>query len=132
MPTSRICSIASFACRERLDADGNRTPPASKWVSAFALSSTQTNHDQGAFQITDNQLDFAIEGDGFFKVTTGQGSFYTRAGNFNINANNQLVMGSATQGWVLDPNINIPSEATNVVIAANGEVSYRTTDLNRR
>jgi flagellar basal-body rod protein FlgG len=111
-----------------LDADGNRTATGIEVGLGTRVSSTQTNHGQGAMQITNNPLDIAIEGEGFFKVTTSQGSFYTRAGNFNINANNQLVMGSATQGWVLDPNINIPEEATEVVIAANGEVSYRTTD----
>jgi flagellar basal-body rod protein FlgG len=79
-------------------------------------------------QITNNSLDLAIEGEGFFKVQTGSGSFYTRAGNFGINANGQLVLGSATQGWVLDPSVTIPQEAVEVVIATNGEVSYRTTD----
>jgi flagellar basal-body rod protein FlgG len=111
-----------------LDADGNRTATGIEVGLGTRVSSTQTNHGQGAMQITNNPLDLAIEGKGFFKVTTGQGSFYTRAGNFNINANNQLVMGSATQGWVLDPNINIPEEATDVVVAVNGEVSYRTSD----
>lgn len=111
-----------------LDADGNRTSTGIEVGLGTRVSSTQTNHGQGAMQITNNPLDMAVEGDGFFKVTTGQGSFYTRAGNFGINANGQLVLGSATQGWVLDPNINIPEEATDVVVAANGEVSYRTTD----
>ena len=111
-----------------LDADGNRTSTGIEVGLGTRVSSTQTNYGQGAMQITNNPLDFAIEGDGFFKVTTGQGSYYTRAGNFGINANGQLVMGSATQGWVLDPQINIPEEATEVVVAANGEVSYRTTD----
>jgi flagellar basal-body rod protein FlgG len=111
-----------------LDADGNRTSTGIEVGLGTRVSSTQTNYGQGAMQITNNPLDLAIEGDGFFKVTTGQGSYYTRAGNFGINANGQLVMGSATQGWVLDPQINIPEEATEVVVAANGEVSYRTTD----
>lgn len=111
-----------------LDADGNRTSTGIEVGLGTRVSSTQTNHGQGAMQITNNPLDLAIEGDGFFKVTTGNGSFYTRAGDFGVNAEGQLVMGSATQGWVLDPNINIPPEAVDVVIAANGEVSYRTSD----
>jgi flagellar basal-body rod protein FlgG len=111
-----------------LDSDGNRTSTGIEVGLGTRVSSTQTNYTQGAMQITNNPLDMAIEGDGFFKVTTGQGSYYTRAGNFGINANGQIVMGSATQGWVLDPQINIPQEATEVVVADNGEVSYRTTD----
>jgi flagellar basal-body rod protein FlgG len=73
----------------------------------------------------------AIEGNGFFKVTTGTGSYYTRSGNFNLNDVGQIVMGSATQGWVLDPTITIPQQAVDVVIATNGEVSYRTADQNQ-
>ncbi len=106
----------------------NRTSTGIEVGLGTRVSSTQTNHGQGAMQITNNPLDLAIEGEGFFKVTTGTGSYYTRAGNFGINANGQLVMGSATQGWVLDPQINIPQEAVEVVVATNGEVSYRTSD----
>ncbi|MDZ4657575.1 MAG: flagellar basal-body rod protein FlgG [Bythopirellula sp.] len=114
-----------------LDADGNRTSTGIEVGLGTRVSSTQTNHEQGAFQVTNNPLDVAVEGDGFFKVTTSNGSFYTRAGDFGINESGQLVMGSATQGWVLDPEITIPQEATDIVIASNGEVSYRTTDQNQ-
>lgn len=113
-----------------LDADGNRTSTGIEVGLGTRVSSTQTNHGQGAMQVTNNPLDLAIEGNGFFKVTTGTGSYYTRAGNFGINANGDLVLGSATQGWVLDPQINIPNNAVEVVVAPNGEVSYRTSDQN--
>ncbi len=111
-----------------LDADGNRTSTGIEVGLGTRVSSTQTNHGQGAMQITNNPLDLAIEGEGFFKVTTGNGSFYSRAGNFGINANGQLVLGSATQGWVLDPQVTVPQDAVEVVVASNGEVSYRTSD----
>jgi len=88
------------------------------------VSSTQTNHVQGAMQATENPLDLAIEGDGFFKVSTGNGDFYSRAGNFGINANGALVLGSAHKGWVLDPQINIPQDAVDVSIGSDGTVEY--------
>lgn len=47
---------------------------------------------------------------------------FTRAGNLDINANGQLVMGSAHMGRLLDPPIQIPEDATALVINANGEV----------
>jgi flagellar basal-body rod protein FlgG len=60
-------------------------------------------------------------------VTDPAGGFlYTRAGNFGINAQNQLVLGSAQTGWVLDPAINIPQEAVDVVVTTDGQVQYRT------
>jgi len=108
-----------------LDADGNITPTGIEVGLGVRVGSTQSDHDQGAFQNTGNQLDFAIEGDGFFQVQGQNGEqLYTRAGNFNINANNQLVLGSAHTGFLLDPNIVIPQEAINVTVTADGQVQF--------
>ena len=79
-------------------------------------------------QTTQNPLDFAIEGRGFFKVTAGSNTYYSRAGNFGINEQGQLVLGSAHTGWVLDPNVTIPENAVDVTVSTNGDVQYRTTD----
>ena len=74
-------------------------------------------------------MDFAIQGRGFFSVTDPSGDFlYTRAGNFGINANQQLVLGSANTGWIVDPPVSIPQEAVDVVVTADGLVQYRTSD----
>lgn len=112
-----------------LDADGNLTSTGIEVGLGTRVSSTQTNHGQGAMQATENPLDMAIEGRGFFKVTDPNGGFlYTRAGNFGINANGQLVLGSAQKGWVLDPAVNIPQDAVDVVVTSDGQVQYRTSD----
>lgn len=50
-----------------------------------------TQHIQGSLRTTENPFDFAIQGDGFFVVTTPNGERYTRDGAFAINNNNQLV-----------------------------------------
>jgi len=110
-----------------LDADGNLTSTGIEVGLGTRVSSTQTNHTQGSMQTTENPLDLAIEGDGFFKVSTAaNGDFYSRAGNFGINAVGDLVLGSAHTGWVLDPPINIPEEAINVTISGDGTVEYNT------
>jgi flagellar basal-body rod protein FlgG len=110
-----------------LDSDGSITSTGVEVGLGTRVSSTQTNHTQGAMQTTNNPLDLAVEGKGFFRVTDPQGgNLYTRAGNFGIDANNRLVMGSATTGWVLDPNIQIPPEATNIVVTSDGQVQYST------
>ena len=111
------------------DADGSITSTGVEIGLGTRVSSTQTNHTQGAMQTTSNPLDFAIEGRGFFQVQDpAGGSLYTRAGNFGINAQNQLVLGSAQTGWILEPSINIPPEAVDVVVTADGQVQYRTAD----
>lgn len=80
-------------------------------------------------QTTGNTFDFAIQGRGFFKVSDPSGDFlYSRAGNFGVNATGQLVLGSAFTGWVLDPAVTIPENAVDVVVTADGQVQYRTTD----
>lgn len=52
---------------------------------------TFTSFAQGALHVTHNPFDFAIEGDGLFEVLTNEGVRYTRAGNFTVNNNGQLV-----------------------------------------
>lgn len=111
------------------DADGNLTSTGIEVGLGTRVSSTQTNHTQGSMQTTGNPLDFAIEGEGFFRVIDPAGDFlYTRAGNFGINANGQLVLGSAHTGWIVDPPVNIPDNAVDVVVTADGQVQFRTTD----
>ena len=111
------------------DADGNLTSTGIEVGLGSRVSSTQTNHGQGAFETTNNPLDLAIEGRGFFKVTDpAGGSLYSRAGNFGINAQGQMVLGSAHTGWLLEPTVNIPDTAVDVVVTADGVVQYRTAD----
>ncbi len=111
------------------DADGNLTSTGIEVGLGTRVTSTQTNHTQGAMQATGNPMDFAIQGRGFFKVTDPAGDFlYTRAGNFGVNATGQLVLGSAHTGWVVDPAVTIPDNAVDVVVTSDGQVQYRTTD----
>lgn len=122
-----------FYRQERLpgstDADGNITPTGIEIGLGVRVSSTQSDYDQGAFQQTGNQLDFAIEGDGFFEVQGLNGEqLYTRAGNFDVNANGDIVLGSAHTGFLLQPQFTIPQEATGILVTADGTVSYSTAD----
>jgi len=111
------------------DTDGNLTSTGIEVGLGTRVSSTQTNHTQGAMQTTGNPLDFAVQGRGFFKVIDPSGDFlYTRAGNFGINANQQLVLGSANTGWIVDPPVSIPQEAVDIVVTSDGQVQFRTTD----
>ncbi len=81
-------------------------------------------HGQGAFQITENSLDVAISGDGFFQIQLPSGdTAYTRDGTFQLNENGELV---TIQGFVIDPGITIPTDATEIEINAQGEVLVST------
>lgn len=80
----------------------------------------QKIHTQGNMIITDNQLDIAIEGKGFFQALDVNGNMmYTRDGSFEVNQNGDVVTSS---GYLLEPNINIPQDTTEVSITRDGAV----------
>lgn len=76
---------------------------------------------QGTLNITDNALDLALDGDGYFEVELPDGQMgYTRAGNFSRSAEGLLV---TSEGYPLEPAITIPEDATGITIAPDGTVS---------
>jgi flagellar basal-body rod protein FlgG len=75
---------------------------------------------QGAMTSTGNPYDLAINGRGYFQVLTPSGDIaYSRAGNFAINDQGQLV---TQDGYQVQPAITIPQNATNVTISQTGQV----------
>ncbi|HOK06385.1 MAG TPA: flagellar basal-body rod protein FlgG [Syntrophales bacterium] len=83
--------------------------------------STQKIFTQGDYVQTGNSLDLAIEGDGFFQIDDGAGkTLYTRAGNFKMNKDGNIVN---SEGLLLTPTINIPSNTVVITIDKTGSVS---------
>jgi len=82
---------------------------------------TEKIFGQGNFQQTGNQLDIAIEGDGFFQVTMPDGTIgYTRNGSFKLDSNGNIV---TAEGYLLEPAISVPENATSIIIGQDGTVS---------
>lgn len=110
-----------------LDAQGNPTATGTSIGLGTRVSSIQSHFNQGAFQQTGGQLDVAIEGSGFFQVRdpSSNSIYYTRAGNFSLNASKQIVLGSAQTGRLLEPPIQVPQDATDVQIEPDGKVMVR-------
>ncbi len=74
----------------------------------------------GEFQKTDNPLDLAIAGTGFFQINMPDGSSgYTRDGALKISAEGQIV---TTDGYFVEPNITIPEDASSISIGLDGDV----------
>ncbi|MDE2595400.1 MAG: flagellar basal-body rod protein FlgG, partial [Sphingomonadales bacterium] len=89
--------------------------------TGVGVQSTTRIESQGSMQNTDNALDLALDGDGYFQVALPGGQTgYTRAGNFSRSAEGQLV---TAQGFVVQPPISIPEGASAITIAADGTVS---------
>lgn len=84
------------------------------------LAAVYRIHAQGNLSATDNTLDLAIQGKGFFEITMPDGtSAYTRDGTFQMNADGTIV---THDGFTVSPGITIPDDAIDVTINASGEV----------
>ncbi|MFO0592821.1 MAG: flagellar basal-body rod protein FlgG [Polyangiaceae bacterium] len=89
--------------------------------SGTHVVATPHSFAQGSIEQTGNQLDVAIEGNGFIPVQRPNGQMaYTRTGSLKTDATGKLV---TTGGLPIEPPISIPSDATSVVIGADGIVS---------
>ncbi|HLN64519.1 MAG TPA: flagellar basal-body rod protein FlgG [Symbiobacteriaceae bacterium] len=92
------------------------------------LSSTQRIFGGGALQVTGNDYDVAIQGNGFFRVQRADGSFgYTRDGSFHLDAQRRLVTAQGDLVMGSRGPITIPAEAASVQIGADGTIQYAKT-----
>ena len=85
--------------------------------------SVQKMFSQGHPKETENNLDIAITGNGFFQIQLPDGNIaYTRAGSFKLDNQGNLVNSS---GYLLVPNINLPENTTEISIGTDGTVSVK-------
>ncbi|MEA2101611.1 MAG: flagellar basal-body rod protein FlgG [Thermodesulfobacteriota bacterium] len=80
---------------------------------------------QGDYLQTENQLDMAIEGEGFFRLISGDMEVYTRNGAFNIDADGYIVN---SMGDRLQPDFSVPSDTANIDISKDGEITCLSSD----
>jgi flagellar basal-body rod protein FlgG len=84
---------------------------------------TEKTYTQGNLQVTNNALDVAINGRGFFQVALPDGTnAYTRDGSFKINAQGELV---TSGGYRVQPAVSVPDGAQSVSIGTDGAVSVQ-------
>lgn len=99
---------------------GTQIPSGIQMGSGVRPASVQRIFTAGDFQNTQNSLDLAIEGEGFFQVALAGTVSYTRAGAFKKDNTGRIV---TSDGFPLEPAITIPADALNITISANGTVS---------
>lgn len=84
---------------------------------------TSRNFAQGNLQKTENPLDLAINGNGFFQIQMPDGTTaFTRDGAFRVDAQGQLV---TNNGYAVAPGITIPADALKVSVGADGTVTVQ-------
>ncbi|HAJ27380.1 MAG TPA: flagellar basal-body rod protein FlgG [Syntrophus sp. (in: bacteria)] len=96
---------------------GVRLPTGIEVGMGVKVVSIQKLFNQGDFQQTGNQFDWAIEGEGFFQLDNNGQTVYSRAGNWKIDKNGMLVN---SDGLKLLPNVTIPTAAVTFTVDKSG------------
>lgn len=112
---------------QSLQAPGAASSESTKFATGTNLGTgvqingTAKIETQGSIQTTDNSLDMAIEGSGYFQVQMPDGrTGYTRDGNFTLSSDGTIVN---SDGYQLQPQIQIPEGAEKITIGNDGTVS---------
>jgi flagellar basal-body rod protein FlgG len=101
--------------------EDTRLPSGLSLGSGTRVVATQKIHTQGNIETTQNALDIAIDGKGFFPILLPDGTeAYTRDGSFQVSDQGQMVTAS---GYELQPGITIPDDAQSITIGSDGIVS---------
>ena len=104
-------------------AQGSEVPTGIQIGHGTRPVATQKIFSQGDYQQTENQLDMAIEGKGFFQIIQPNGdTAYSRAGAFKLDGQGRIV---TSDGFLLEPEISIPTDATSISIGTDGTVSIK-------
>jgi len=119
---------AGFKFEDILAAADPVTPPAAGGIASTPVTFVASNgvardYSQGALTQTGSPLDVAIDGKGFFQISTASGPRYTRDGRFRLDATGKLVTqdGDPVEGDGGD--ITLDPKKGPVAIAANGVIS---------
>lgn len=108
------------------NAAGDQRPTGLYVGLGVKVSGTQQSFAPGSPESTGNDLDFYIEGRGFFQVQVEDakaagGVAYTRAGNFTLNSDGEIVLANSN-GRRLLPVVTVPPDATKLSISTDGQI----------
>jgi flagellar basal-body rod protein FlgG len=100
---------------------GTEVPPVNvEYGTGVRVASTPHDFTEGSIEITNNPLDLAIKGEGFFQFKLQDGTIaYSRAGNLHIDNDGNIV---DPNGNMLEPGLIVPEGTTSVVIRQDGTV----------
>jgi flagellar basal-body rod protein FlgG len=99
---------------------GTIVPSGMQFGLGVGLGSIYRLQEQGTIKVTENPLDLAITGKGFFQITLPDGTTaYTRSGVLQTNDSGQIV---TAQGYQVQPGITIPADALSITVNQAGEV----------
>lgn len=109
-----------------LNTQNSELPSGLQLGTGVRIVGTAKQFSQGNLEVTEQPLDMAVNGRGFMQILLPDGQIaYTRDGQFQLNSNGDIVN---PDGYLLEPNINVPENATNITIGKDGTVTAVTDD----
>jgi flagellar basal-body rod protein FlgG len=100
-----------------------QSPSGLQLGTGVRVVATETINTQGSLNQTNNSLDLAIQGRGYFQVLLPSGTLaYTRDGSFQVTNTGQVV---TAQGYPIQPALTIPTGTQSVTIGTDGTVSVQ-------
>ncbi|MDI9245208.1 flagellar basal-body rod protein FlgG [Marinobacter sp. CHS3-4] len=109
-----------------LNTQNSELPSGLQLGTGVRVVGTAKQFSQGNLEVTEQPLDMAVNGRGFMQILLPDGQIaYTRDGEFQLNSNGDIVN---PDGYTLEPNINVPENATNITIGKDGTVTAVTDD----
>ena len=103
--------------------DGSIVPAGVELGLGVKTAAVYRVHGQGNLVNTENTLDLAIQGDGFFVVELPSGeTAYTRSGNFQLSPDGLIV---TADGYTVSPGITVPQDAIDISINAEGQITAK-------
>ncbi|MFW5959956.1 MAG: flagellar hook-basal body complex protein, partial [Chitinivibrionales bacterium] len=101
--------------------EGNMAPAGIEVGLGVKPSATHRMFEQGSLNRTDNSLDFAVQGEGFFQVGLPDGRIaYTRDGQFKVSSEGEIV---TSNGRRVYPQITVPEGSKELTVSKEGIVS---------
>lgn len=99
---------------------GTTMPTGMQFGLGVGLGSIYRLHEQGTIKMTENPLDLAVTGEGYYQIEMPDGeTAYTRSGVFQLNENGEIV---TAQGYPLQPGMTVPADAEDIIVNVAGEV----------
>jgi len=103
-----------------LNADGSQVPVGMQIGLGVRPVAVPKIFTQGELEQTNQQLDWAIEGRGFFKVVMNGQEYYTRAGNFRLDKDGYIV---TPDGARLQPEFAVPQGTVKIEVTPDGMIT---------
>jgi len=104
-----------------LNSQDSQLPSGLQLGTGVRVEGTTKQFTQGSMEVTEQALDLAVDGRGFFQILLPDGTTsYTRDGQFQINSDGEIVTASGNR---LEPSITVPENTANITIGEDGIVS---------